>query len=95
MGLAHKGPGPPPYHDLGQSPQSRGSRPHRQRLYNGHVNQDSPLLKKEHYSDDPIPYVTAAVGCTTTPRLPPLRRRRLRLEYDNKPNSMEQPYLEP
>jgi hypothetical protein len=43
MGLGHKGPSPPPCPDWGQSPQSRGSGPHRQRLYNGHVNQDSPL----------------------------------------------------
>jgi hypothetical protein len=43
MGLGHKGPSPPPCPDRDQSPQSRGSGPHCQRLYNGHGNQGSPL----------------------------------------------------
>jgi hypothetical protein len=32
-----------PSPDRGQSPQSMGSGPYRQCLYNGHVNQNSPL----------------------------------------------------
>jgi hypothetical protein len=48
-----------------------------------------PCQKKEHYSEDPFPYGAAAVGCTTSPRLPPLRRRHLRFEYDHKPYGME------
>jgi hypothetical protein len=72
MGLAHKGLDPPLYPDLGQSPQLKGSGPHHQRLYNGHMNQGSPLPEKKHYLEGPIPYGAAAMGCTTTPRLPPL-----------------------
>jgi hypothetical protein len=50
MGLGYKGPSPTPRPDRGQSPQSRGSGSHRQRLYNGHVNQCSPKVRKvEHY----------------------------------------------
>jgi hypothetical protein len=67
MGLGHKGPNPTPRPDRGQSPQSRGSGPCRQRLYNGHVNQRSLQARKvEHYTDGPIPYNVVAVVCTTT-----------------------------
>jgi hypothetical protein len=66
MGLGHKGPSPTPRSDRGQSPQSRGSEPHYQHLYNVHVNQRSPHARKiEHYTEDPIPYDAVAVGCTT------------------------------
>jgi hypothetical protein len=34
--------------DWGQSPQSRDNGPHRQCIYNGHVNQGSPLPEIEH-----------------------------------------------
>jgi hypothetical protein len=66
MGLGHKGPSPTPRSDRGQSPQSRGSGPRRQCLYNGHVNQHSPQVRKvEYYTEGLIPYSNVVVGCTT------------------------------
>jgi hypothetical protein len=67
MGLGgHNGPSPTLRPDRGQSPQSRGSGPHYQHLYNRHVNQRSPHARKiEHYTEGPIPYGAVVVGCTT------------------------------
>jgi hypothetical protein len=47
----------------------------------GHVNQQRslPAKKENTYSEGLILYDAVAVGCTTTPRIDPLSRRRIRM----------------
>jgi hypothetical protein len=83
--------------DRGQSSQLRGSGSHRQRLYNGHVNQRSLPAKKSrtlHRRPDPLWRHSGGMHHCYHALLP-LCRCRLRFAFDLQPYGMEPPYTLP
>jgi ABC-type nickel/cobalt efflux system permease component RcnA len=85
MGLATRNQAHLPCPDRGQSPQSRGSGPHRQHKYNWHVNQSSslPHTVYPHRGSDPLWRRSSGMDHCRTHYHPAglLRRRRPRFTF--------------